>query len=100
MADGLEVRIGAREIYDRIGDVDSKVTRLVDQHTDLRDDLMELKAESRAGIEKVRTDSRAEIEKVRNELAEKGRRNLTIAGLLIPAASGALSWYANASGKG
>lgn len=56
-SDPLGIQIGAREIYDRLGDVDRKVTevggqlgRLADQHTDLRADLADMRADHEARI--------------------------------------------------
>ncbi len=48
--DPLAVQIGAREIYDRLGDVDRKVDRLVDQHSDLSKDVADMKADHEARI--------------------------------------------------
>lgn len=44
------VSIGAREIYDELKAVGGKVDRLVDQHTDLRGDLADLKADHETRI--------------------------------------------------
>lgn len=65
-----------------------------------REELDRVRAEMKVELEKVRADARAEVQQVRADLTEKGRRNIAAAGLVIPAASGALSWYASATGKG
>ncbi|WP_289007864.1 hypothetical protein [uncultured Thermomonospora sp.] len=62
MTDPLGVQIGAREIYDRLGDVDrkvdavgSKVDRLVDAHDVIRGDIGELREDIRDHEDRLRT---------------------------------------------
>jgi predicted nucleic acid-binding Zn-ribbon protein len=53
--DPLGVQIGAREIYDKVTEVGSKVDRLTDQHEVLRSELLDFRttvAEFRADHEK------------------------------------------------
>jgi hypothetical protein len=56
-SDPLGIHIGAREIYDKLTDVDRKVSdvggkvdRLSDQHTDLRTDMTEMRADYEARL--------------------------------------------------
>lgn len=62
MTDPLGVQIGAREIYDRLGDVDrkvsevgSKVDRLVDAQGAIREDVAELREDIRDHEDRLRT---------------------------------------------
>lgn len=62
MTDPLGVQIGAREIYDRLADVDrkvdavgSKVDRLVDAHDVIRGDIGELREDIRDHEDRLRT---------------------------------------------
>jgi len=62
LTDPLGVQIGAREIYDRLGDVDrkvdavgSKVDRLVDAHDVIRGDIGELREDIRDHEDRLRT---------------------------------------------
>lgn len=61
MTDPLGVQIGAREIYDRLGDVDrklsevcSKVDRLVDAQGAIREDVAELREDIRDHEDRLR----------------------------------------------
>jgi hypothetical protein len=62
LTDPLGVQIGAREIYDRLADVDrkvdavgSKVDRLVDAHDVIRGDIGELREDIRDHEDRLRT---------------------------------------------
>ncbi|MFC5184362.1 hypothetical protein [Actinomadura harenae] len=80
--DPLGIQIGAREIYDKLGDVDRKVTdvggkvdRLSDQHTSLRTEFGDLRAETREAIAELRAETReghADLES-RARVLERGR---------------------------
>ena len=75
--DPLGVQIGAREIYDKLTDVDRKVTdtaasvqRLADQHDGLRVDVAEIRAtaaEKETRLRAVERDAAARIELERAE---------------------------------
>lgn len=71
---------------------------------DSRVDALEATRATRSEVEKVkdqaRDELRADVAAVRNDLVEKGRRNLTLAGIGITVALGGLNWALSATGKG
>jgi hypothetical protein len=101
--DPLGVQIGAREIYDKLTDVDRKVTdmggqvlRLADQHDGLRSDVAEIRLdladkEGRLRVLERESASRMEVQAVKEavdaKLAERSRMSLGIATLLVSASA-------------
>lgn len=111
--DPLGVQIGAREIYDKLTDVDRKVTdtaasvqRLADQHDGLRVDVAEIRAtaaeketrlraleresaarhELEQAMREIRTEVIREVTTIRTEMSSAKTRTISIVGAILTAA--------------
>ena len=86
--DPLGIQIGAREIYDKLGDVDRKVSglggrldRIADQADGIRLDVVEVRGDITDHETRIRSLERTAV--TRDDMAERSRRLLTTVSLLV-----------------